>query len=238
MAPKERFLSPEEIARLDVVLTRDEFYCPQAVAIIRLLLLAGCRFGEIAGLQWDWIKGRRIFLPDSKSGPRPRRPRGRMARCGRRDPPAGAHRLPSRRSARSSVARHRNGSDSPSRQQDRIAQRTSRRRRQGVTRRASWRAARRRLPVPAIRPRPGAVPVRDTLARRMRGCLPWQATASRPPSHLCQPCRHVRRKPALGRQTARTPAAQHHRRLRPPRRRTPRRSGREGGKNYLQSYDV
>jgi len=26
--------------------------------------------GEIVGLQWDWIKGRRIFLPDAKSGPR------------------------------------------------------------------------------------------------------------------------------------------------------------------------
>ena len=70
MAPKERFLSPEEIARLNAVLTRDEFYCPQAVAIVRLLLLTGCRFGEIAGLRWDWIKGRRIFLPDGKSGPR------------------------------------------------------------------------------------------------------------------------------------------------------------------------
>ena len=35
-----------------------------------MLLLTGCRFGEIVGLQWDWIKGRRIFLLDSKSGPR------------------------------------------------------------------------------------------------------------------------------------------------------------------------
>ena len=61
-------------------------------------------------------------------GPRPRRPRGRMARCGRRDPPAGAHRLPARRSARSSMARHRTGGDPPSRQQDRTARRTSRRR--------------------------------------------------------------------------------------------------------------
>ena len=53
------------------MLTRDEFYRPQAVAIIRLLLLTGCRFGEIAGLQWDWIKGRRIHIPDAKAGPRP-----------------------------------------------------------------------------------------------------------------------------------------------------------------------
>ena len=69
-APKERYLTPDEIERLNAVLTRNEFYCPQTVAIIRLLLLTGCRFGEIAALEWDWIKGRRIHLPESKSGPR------------------------------------------------------------------------------------------------------------------------------------------------------------------------
>ena len=40
------------------------------VAIVRLLILTGCRFGEIVSLEWDWIKGKRIHLPDSKSGPR------------------------------------------------------------------------------------------------------------------------------------------------------------------------
>ena len=70
MKPKERFLTPEEMARLNAVLTRDEFRCPDVVAIVRLLMLTGCRFGEIASLEWDWIKGKRIFLPDSKSGPR------------------------------------------------------------------------------------------------------------------------------------------------------------------------
>ncbi len=70
MAPKERYLTPEEIARLNAVLTRDEFYCPHVVAVIRLLLLTGCRVGEIVSLEWDWIKAKRILLPDSKSGPR------------------------------------------------------------------------------------------------------------------------------------------------------------------------
>ncbi len=70
MQPRERFLTAEEMARLNAVLTRDEFYCPQAVAIIRLLMLTGCRAGEVVSLEWDWIKGKRIFLPDSKSGPR------------------------------------------------------------------------------------------------------------------------------------------------------------------------
>ncbi len=67
---KERFLTAEEMVRLNVVLTRDEFRCPDVVAIVRLLMLTGCRFGEIAALEWDWIRDRRIFLPDSKSGPR------------------------------------------------------------------------------------------------------------------------------------------------------------------------
>ena len=38
--------------------------------MIRLLMLTGCRVGEIRSLEWEWIKGTRIFLPDSKSGPR------------------------------------------------------------------------------------------------------------------------------------------------------------------------
>ena len=70
MKPMERFLMAEELARLNAVLTRDEFWCPNVVAIVRLLMLTGCRFGEVASLEWDWIKDKRIRLPDSKSGPR------------------------------------------------------------------------------------------------------------------------------------------------------------------------
>ena len=70
MEPKERFLTAEEMARLNAVLTRDEFWCPNVVAVVRLLMLTGCRFGEIAALEWDWIRDKRIHLPDSKSGPR------------------------------------------------------------------------------------------------------------------------------------------------------------------------
>ena len=69
MKPMERFLTAEEMARLNGVLNRHEFWCPHVVAIVRLLMLTGCRFGEIASLEWDWIKGKRIHLPDSKSGP-------------------------------------------------------------------------------------------------------------------------------------------------------------------------
>ena len=70
MKPKERFLSAEEMVRLNAVLIRDEFWCPNVVAMIRLLMLTGCRVGEIRTLEWEWIKGNRISLPDSKSGPR------------------------------------------------------------------------------------------------------------------------------------------------------------------------
>ena len=67
---KERSLTAEEMGRLNAVLTHDEFWCPHIVAIVRLLMLTGCRRGEIVSLEWDWIKGKRILLPDSKSGPR------------------------------------------------------------------------------------------------------------------------------------------------------------------------
>ena len=39
MKPKERFLTAEEMARLNAVLIRDEFRCPDVVAIVRLLML-------------------------------------------------------------------------------------------------------------------------------------------------------------------------------------------------------
>ena len=51
MNPMDRFLTADEMARLNAVLTRDEFWCPNVVAIVRLLMLTGCRFGEIASLE-------------------------------------------------------------------------------------------------------------------------------------------------------------------------------------------
>ena len=70
MEPRERFLTADEMARLNAVLTRDEFWYPHVVAVIRLLMLTGYRFGEIVTLEWDWIRDKRIHLPGSKSGPR------------------------------------------------------------------------------------------------------------------------------------------------------------------------
>ena len=68
-----RFLSREEIARLHRVLDRHaEGSASQAqqADIIRLLLLTGCRKGEILRLRRDDVKGDRIELADSKTGPR------------------------------------------------------------------------------------------------------------------------------------------------------------------------
>ena len=67
---RERFLSAAEMRRLGAVLARHEADRPQAVAIIRLLLLTGCRKSEIATLKWSFYREGKLFLPDSKVGPR------------------------------------------------------------------------------------------------------------------------------------------------------------------------
>ena len=67
---RERFLSTAEVRRLGELLTRREADHPQAVAIVRLLLLTGCRKGEIVSLKWSYYREGKLFLPDSKVGPR------------------------------------------------------------------------------------------------------------------------------------------------------------------------
>ena len=67
---RERFLSVAELRRLGDVLTRHEADHPQFVAIIRLLLLTGCRRSEIVTLKWRYYREGKLFLPDSKTGPR------------------------------------------------------------------------------------------------------------------------------------------------------------------------
>ncbi len=67
---RERFLSAVEVRRLGELLARHEPDRPKIVAIIRLLLLTGCRKSEIVSLRWRYYREGRLFLPDSKTGPR------------------------------------------------------------------------------------------------------------------------------------------------------------------------
>ncbi len=68
-----RFLSREEIARLHLVLDRytdGSLSEAQQADIIRLLLLTGCRKGEIVYLRKEEVREDRLELLDSKTGPR------------------------------------------------------------------------------------------------------------------------------------------------------------------------
>lgn len=70
----ERFLSKAELAHVGVVLTekREGDHAVRSIAAtaITLILLTGCRAGEIMGLQWGDVRGNRLKLRDSKTGPR------------------------------------------------------------------------------------------------------------------------------------------------------------------------
>ena len=73
--PRERFLTREEFQRLGTVLDEaetDGSMFPSAVAAIRLLMLTGCRKGEILGLRWDDVDrtAGELRLRDGKTGPR------------------------------------------------------------------------------------------------------------------------------------------------------------------------
>lgn len=66
----ERFLSEDEMARLGKALAQARHAKPLHAAVIALLALTGCRRGEILHLKWSEVKGRKLKLEDSKTGPR------------------------------------------------------------------------------------------------------------------------------------------------------------------------
>ncbi len=70
---RERFLSETELARLSGVLAeaeRTQSETAIAIAALRLLMLTGCRVGEILNLRWKEVdfEGQCLRLPDSKTG--------------------------------------------------------------------------------------------------------------------------------------------------------------------------
>ena len=67
---RERFLTDDEIRRLSARLRAHEGRRPLQVAAVRLLLLTGCRKGEILSLRWTDYRDGHLFLRDSKTGPR------------------------------------------------------------------------------------------------------------------------------------------------------------------------
>ncbi len=67
---RERFLSDEELRRLSAGLSAHADEYPGQVAVIRLLLLTGCRKGEIHTLRRSDYREGHLFLRDSKTGPR------------------------------------------------------------------------------------------------------------------------------------------------------------------------
>ena len=81
--PLTRFLSRDEVARLHRVLDEHaerEGESLKQADIIRLLLLTGCRLGEIVRLRWSEVRGDALELVDSKTGPR-KVPLSSQARC-------------------------------------------------------------------------------------------------------------------------------------------------------------
>ena len=67
---RERFLSGDEITRVGVTLQRHQGKEPTLVAIVRLLLLTGCRKTEVVTLRWRDYREGHLHLDDSKVGPR------------------------------------------------------------------------------------------------------------------------------------------------------------------------
>jgi len=70
----ERFLSEAELARigtrLDAEREHSNAYRRAAASAVLLLILTGCRLGEVLGLRWSDLRGLRLGLGDSKTGPR------------------------------------------------------------------------------------------------------------------------------------------------------------------------
>ena len=68
--PRGRLIGAEDLAKLGAALRACEDRWPVRVAAVRLILLTGCRPGEIRRLRWSEVKPDRLALGASKTGPR------------------------------------------------------------------------------------------------------------------------------------------------------------------------
>lgn len=68
--PRGRLLNHDQIRLLGEALRESETRYPDDVDTIRLILLTGCRSGEIRGLRWSEVLNDRLELTDAKTGPR------------------------------------------------------------------------------------------------------------------------------------------------------------------------
>jgi integrase len=66
--PRTRLPSVEETQRLVATLYDWKERQPWFVGMILLLILTGCRRGEIQNAKREWVQGDRLVLPDSKTG--------------------------------------------------------------------------------------------------------------------------------------------------------------------------
>ena len=67
--PRGRLLGADDLTKLGTTLRGLEGECPLRVAAVRLILLTGCRPGEIRRLRWCEVKADRLALSDAKTGP-------------------------------------------------------------------------------------------------------------------------------------------------------------------------
>jgi len=68
---RNRFLDHSELERLWRTLDEELETGPTsqyAIAAYKLLILTGCRLGEIQKMQWSHVKGNRVEFPDTKTG--------------------------------------------------------------------------------------------------------------------------------------------------------------------------
>lgn len=68
---RHRFLDQDELTKLwetlDAIKNEGQI-SEYAIAAFKLLILTGCRLGEIRTLKWDYVKGNRVEFPDTKTG--------------------------------------------------------------------------------------------------------------------------------------------------------------------------